>query len=328
MKLDPKLLEAQELLAYLALEDNDAEKAKKEADKAIAIRPKRWTRWPSAPPSTCWTTSPAANGWIRISESQSGVWPGVRHGGSLLRPQPALREGIAYYRKALELNPRLWEARAQLGVNLMRLGEETEARQQLEQCYSGGYKNAETVNSLRLLDSYKNFKTFKTATTILRLDKKEADLLQPYFQSELDRAIANVREEIPVEAERAGAGGSLSRPRGLRGAHDGHAGLGRAGRYVRNCGRHGQPVGPHARAVSTGPARMWHELSHVYVLTATKHRVPRWFTEGMAVYEETAAAPDWGDRLDPEPSTPSRRRSCCRSPNSIAGSSVPRIRRR
>jgi tetratricopeptide (TPR) repeat protein len=37
----------------------------------------------------------------------------------------------------------------------------------------------------------------------------------------------------------------------------------------------------------------------VYVLQATNHRSPRWFTEGMAVYEETAAAPDWGDRLDP-----------------------------
>ena len=45
---------------------------------------------------------------------------------------------------------------------------------------------------------------------------------------------------------------------------------------------------------------MWHELSHVYVLTATKHRVPRWFTEGMAVHEETAASPEWGDRLDPQ----------------------------
>jgi hypothetical protein len=44
---------------------------------------------------------------------------------------------------------------------------------------------------------------------------------------------------------------------------------------------------------------MWHELSHVYVLAATNHRVPRWFTEGLAVYEETAASPDWGDRLDP-----------------------------
>ena len=45
---------------------------------------------------------------------------------------------------------------------------------------------------------------------------------------------------------------------------------------------------------------MWHELSHVYVLAATNHRVPRWFTEGLAVFEETAASPDWGDRLDHE----------------------------
>ena len=41
-------------------------------------------------------------------------------------------------------------------------------------------------------------------------------------------------------------------------------------------------------------------------LTMTNSRVPRWFTEGLAVYEETAASPDWGDRLDPEPSWRSR----------------------
>ena len=33
---------------------------------------------------------------------------------------------------------------------------------------------------------------------------------------------------------------------------------------------------------------LWHEMSHVYILTATNHRVPRWFTEGLAVHEETA----------------------------------------
>jgi hypothetical protein len=44
---------------------------------------------------------------------------------------------------------------------------------------------------------------------------------------------------------------------------------------------------------------MWHELSHVYVLNMTNFRVPRWFTEGLAVHEETAASPEWGDRLDP-----------------------------
>ena len=33
----------------------------------------------------------------------------------------------------------------------------------------------------------------------------------------------------------------------------------------------------------------------------TGSRVPRWFTEGLAVYEETGNGnPDWGDRLDPE----------------------------
>ena len=36
---DPKLVEAQEVLAYLALEDNDTDKAVKEADKAIAMSP-------------------------------------------------------------------------------------------------------------------------------------------------------------------------------------------------------------------------------------------------------------------------------------------------
>ena len=54
----------------------------------------------------------------------------------------------------------------------MRLGEEAEARQQLEQCYNANYKSYETVNSLRLLDKYKDFVTFKTAHTILRLDKE------------------------------------------------------------------------------------------------------------------------------------------------------------
>jgi tetratricopeptide (TPR) repeat protein len=45
---------------------------------------------------------------------------------------------------------------------------------------------------------------------------------------------------------------------------------------------------------------LWHEMSHVFTLTATGHRVPRWFTEGMAVHEETAVNPEWGDRLSPD----------------------------
>jgi len=45
---------------------------------------------------------------------------------------------------------------------------------------------------------------------------------------------------------------------------------------------------------------LWHEMSHVYILSATNHRVPRWFTEGLAVHEETQVSPEWGDRVSPE----------------------------
>ena len=39
LKLDPKLVEAQELLARLALEDSNPEKAAEEADKALKMSP-------------------------------------------------------------------------------------------------------------------------------------------------------------------------------------------------------------------------------------------------------------------------------------------------
>jgi hypothetical protein len=68
------------------------------------------------------------------------------------------------------------------------------------------------------------------------------------------------------------------------------------GKYVAMDSPSGRPPGQFHWA-----STLWHEFSHVYVLSITNHRVPRWFTEGLAVYEETSAsgAPDWGDRLDP-----------------------------
>jgi tetratricopeptide (TPR) repeat protein len=45
---------------------------------------------------------------------------------------------------------------------------------------------------------------------------------------------------------------------------------------------------------------LWHEMSHVYILTATNHRVPRWFTEGLAVHEEGEHSPEWSNRVTPE----------------------------
>jgi Tfp pilus assembly protein PilF len=47
-------------------------------------------------------------------------------------------------------------------------------------------------------------------------------------------------------------------------------------------------------------ATLWHEMSHVFILSATNYRVPRWFTEGLAVHEEGQVNPEWSNRITPE----------------------------
>ena len=47
-------------------------------------------------------------------------------------------------------------------------------------------------------------------------------------------------------------------------------------------------------------ATLWHEMSHVFIITATNQRVPRWFTEGLAVHEEGQHSPEWADRVTPD----------------------------
>lgn len=298
IELDPKLVEAQELLAFLALEDNDEEKAKKEADKAIALSPealdglaiRATIDWLNDKPGTEWSD--------RILKINPVYGEAYATGGHFFIINRRYTEGIKLYRKALELNPRLWDARAELGVNLMRLGQDGEARQQLEECYNNHYTSSEVVNSLRLLDSYKNFVTFETGNTILKLHKKEAEILRPYFESEMKRAIATYEKKYkmklngPVQVEVYPDHEDFA----VRTA--GMPGLGALGVTFGTVVAMDSPSGRTPGSFHWA-STMRHELSHVFVLSATNHRVPRWFTEGLAVYEETADNPDWGDRLDP-----------------------------
>ena len=39
---------------------------------------------------------------------------------------------------------------------------------------------------------------------------------------------------------------------------------------------------------------LWHEMAHVFTLEATDHRVPRWLSEGISVYEEWRTGPTPG----------------------------------
>src|SRR6266446_5426254 len=212
-------------------------------------------------------------------------WPTVR-------PMIGLRKSTKSIRTMAKVT--LWSR-----INSLRMGQEEEPRKQLEMCYDNGYRNEETVNSLRLLDSYKNFVTFKDDTTILKLQKKEADLLRPYFETELKRIIATYDKKYKMKLPDAVQVEVYPDHEDFAVRTMGMPGLGALGVTFGEVIAMDSPSGRPPGEFHWG-ATLWHEMSHVYILTATNHRVPRWFTEGLAVHEETEVSPEWGDRMTPE----------------------------
>jgi cellulose synthase operon protein C len=297
--LDPKLVEAHEFAANLALEDADTEHAIAEADEALRLSPDALNAMAiHAAVELLADRSP--DEWLdKIRKVNPGYAEGYVHVAHYLQLNYRFEDAVAYDRKAIDADPKYWPARSQLGVGLMRLGQEDEPFKQLEMCYNNGYRDAETVNSLRLLDSYKNFVTYKENGTVLRLGKSEADLLHPYYAAELQRILATYDKKYkmklsgPVQVE------VYPNHEDFAVRTMGMPGLGALGVTF------GQVVAmdsPSARKPGdfNWGSTLWHEMSHVYVLSATNGRVPRWFTEGLAVHEETQVSPEWGDHMSPE----------------------------
>jgi tetratricopeptide (TPR) repeat protein len=299
LELDPKMVEAHELLANLMLEDSDTTKALQQADEALKLSPEALDALAIHAAVEVLADRSPDNWFEKIHQVNPSDGEAYALAAHHLVFNRRYEDAIAYYRKAIEADPKLWSARSQLGINLMRMGQEDEPRKQLEMSYDNGYRNEETVNSLRLLDSYKNFVTFKTDTTVLKLHKKEADLLRPYFEAELKRIMAAYDKKYkmklpgPVQVEVYPDHEDFAvRTMGMPGL--GALGV-TFGEVIAMDSPSGRPPGQFHWA-----STLWHEMSHVYILTATNHRVPRWFTEGLAVHEETQASPEWGDPITPD----------------------------
>jgi cellulose synthase operon protein C len=297
--LDPVRADAHELMAQLALEKDDSDTASAEADKALAFQ---------ADALDAMATHAAIE---LLSDRSPDAWfariaainPHYGEGYALVAHQIEMHyryeDAVTYYRKAIEAAPRLWPAHSALGIELMRLGKEDEPRQELELSYNNEYRDAATVNSLRLLDSYKNVETIRDGATILKLHKTEAALLRPYMQAELHAILAayetkyGMKLHDPVQVEvypnhEDFAVRTLGMP-----------GLGALGVTFGDVIAMDSPSARKPGDFNWG-ATLWHEMSHVFILTATNHRVPRWFTEGLAVHEEGEHSPEWGNRITPD----------------------------
>ena len=214
------------------------------------------------------------------------------------------RDAIDLYQRAVDIDPGLAAAHEELGVNLLRDNQMSRARKHLEIAYDEDPFSPKAVNTLRLLDSFENFRLINDPQTpeqgvlpiIFRLHRDEAAVIVPY-------AIELTRDSIEEFTERYGF--ELKEPVVVEMYPDhedfavrtaGMPGLGILGATFGYVVAMDSPSGRPPEQFQWGTT-LWHEMAHVFTLEATDHLVPRWFSEGVSVFEEWRSGPNQGVRI-------------------------------
>ena len=301
LAVNPNLAEARLLVAQIHLEAEDYKAAGEQLDAALKVNPQLADAWALRAVEQYLQGNPAAEQETipRILRQNPAYGKVYAELGDFLVIRRQYGKAVEFYRRAVETDPDLADARSDLGINLFRLGEEAEARKTLEEAYKLDPYNVWTVNTLRLMDSFVRFEAFETAKFRGKLHQKESVLLRPYVEELLETALGNqigryhyappqkvVFEMYPDHEDFA------VRTLGL-------PGLGALGASFGPVVAMDSPSARPPGAFHWG-STLWHELAHVITLGITDNRVPRWFTEGLSTYEENTARPGWGDQLGPE----------------------------
>ena len=208
------------------------------------------------------------------------------------------RESVDFYRKAITLDPELWIAYTGLGMNLTRIGKFEEGRRTIEKAFDGDGFNARAYNSLELFDTMDNFVQSGSAHFILRISKEDAPVLSGFASSLAEEAYERLTRrygfepEGPIQVEIFPHQGDFAvRTLGLTGLK-GALGVCFGKVVAMFC----------PRVFDEGPGNwgtvLWHEFVHVITLQMTDHNIPRWYSEGLSMYEEWRARPGWGDALE------------------------------
>jgi len=223
-----------------------------------------------------------------------------RRAGELAARNYRFDEAVTLTRRALTLDPGNPRSQADLGMHLLRTGDEPGARTALETSFKVDPYDVVTLNLLRMLDTLDAFVTVRDGDLIVRMSKDEAPVLQDYAIPLAHQALSTLSARYQFT------------PKGpilieIFPKHDDFAvrnlGLpGMIGALGACFGRVVTMDSPRARPPGEfqWEATLWHELAHVITIQMSNERIPRWLTEGISVYEEKRARPEWGREMDVE----------------------------
>ena len=306
LQIDPSLVGAHLLLAEIALGEDHRAEAVEAIGRALAVNPRSPEAHAllgavarldgraadfEAERAKAFAVNPACGEFYRIS-----AW--------LAAGDNRFDEAIALARQALEVEPGNFRAQAELGMHLMRAGNEAEARRVLEGAFDADRSNRVTANLLTLLDTLTRFTSLQATAAgpsgaateaIVRLDPAEAPVLRFYAVPIVQEALVKYGERYRV-TPRARVLVEIF-PRHDDFAVRTQALPGLVGALGATFGHVVTLDSPRARDPGTfnWQATLWHEMAHVFTLAASNQRVPRWLTEGISVWEEGQVRREWAE---------------------------------
>lgn len=297
---NPRLVEARAFLAALHLEEEDYEAADRELHQALAVNPSS-------------LEALAVQAAVRFLTDDTAGYRAVVARALALNPRYAdlyvtVAEAAARNRRyadaaalsgrGVALDSGAARAWAVMGVNQLRIGAIDRGRTSLERAFAGDPFDLWTKNTLDLLDTLVQYPVTTSPRFAFHADGGESAVLSLYLAPLAEEAYERLaarydhRPATPVRIEVYPTHADFSvRTVGL-------AGLGALGVSFGPVIAMDSPSARDRGTFNWG-STLWHEIAHTFHLGLSRHRVPRWFTEGLAVLEERRARPGWGDGPSP-----------------------------
>ncbi|MGV3591448.1 MAG: tetratricopeptide repeat protein [Gammaproteobacteria bacterium] len=215
-------------------------------------------------------------------------------------------ESGEFYEQAVTVQPDHWEAHLELGQNYLRLNQVTPAVDHVRASYEGDAFNPKTVNMLRLLDtfldkmevlSYPNPPEGPFPTLQLRLDRSEIPVLETYARRLAEDSIALYSERYRFTPKEPIIVEIYPNHEDFVVRSIGMPGVGLLGVTFGYLFAMDSPTAHPAGESYHWGTTLWHEMAHVFTVEASQHLVPRWFSEGVSVFEEWRTGPIPGRKI-------------------------------
>ena len=300
LKLNPNDFDAHVLLAEMAVYQDKKSDAKESIDRVLKVNPRHLEAL-SMKAALAYVEGETAlyNATVAEALAINPTYGEVhRTVGMITAHYYRFDEAVEHTRKAIALDRENFRAVADLGAQLMRTGDERNARRNLETAFRIDRWDVMTYNLLELLDKLEPFETITEGEMVIRLSPDDAPVMREYVPQ-------LARESLDALSKRW-----EFTPKGpilieMFPEHDDFAvrtlGLpGMLGALGACFGRVVTIDSPKARDPGTfnWGETLWHEMAHVITLQLSNNRLPRWLSEGTSTYEERRARKEWGRDMD------------------------------